>query len=475
MFFARLKRTALPLSVRLTFWHSLIFLGSALALLSLTYLLLRKRAQATERDNIEFRLYQYASEYQNSGLAAVRRLAALRKGRAQKAFFVRLATVDNETLFQRDPEDWAEFQLAQLSRLPLPAFGARDWHTLRSPGGAELLLAVQRLPDGGLLQLGKSDEELREVLAEFRRTSFFVILIALPLSFAGGAFLASRALRPVGQLIGAAQEIVETSRFDARVPTPGSGDELDALVQVFNKMLGRIDLLVRELRDSIDNVAHDLRTPLTRLRHIAQSVLTAQEEPSARPPCPCCEPSLEALAECVEETDRVSTLLNAIMDISEAEAGLVRLDVIPLSVAVVMQRTVDAYVELAEERGVLVRNQITRGLRVRADEIALGRAFANLIDNAIKYTPAGGVVTLEAQREEGRIRISFTDTGIGIPQEDLPRIWDRLFRSDRSRTERGLGLGLSFVRAIVEAHGGAVFAESGSAQGTVVSLTLPAA
>jgi methyl-accepting chemotaxis protein len=255
MFFARLKRAALPLSVRLTFWHSLIFLASALVLLSLTYVLLRKRAMATERDNIEFRLYQYASGYQNGGLESVRRLASLRKGRAQKAFFVRVADPQNQTRFQRDPEDWAEFPLHNLNQLPWPAFGARDWHTLRSPGGTEMLLAAERLPDGGLLQMGKSDEELRELLAEFRRTSLLVVLISLPLSFAGGAFLASRALRPVGQLTGAAQAIVETSRFDARVPAPGSGDELDALVHVFNKMLGRIAVLVRELRERAPEMA----------------------------------------------------------------------------------------------------------------------------------------------------------------------------------------------------------------------------
>jgi signal transduction histidine kinase len=475
MFFARLKRAALRLSVRLTFWHSLIFLGSALVLLSLTYLLLRKRAIATERDNIEFRLYQYAGEYQNGGLASVRRLASLRKGRAQKAFFVRLADAENRTLFQRDPEDWAEFHLRKLSKLPPPRVGVRGWHTLSSPAGTEMLLAVQRLPDGSLLQLGKADDELRDLLADFRRTSLYVVLISLPLSFAGGAFLASRALRPVGLLTGVAQAIVETSRFDARVPTPGSGDELDALVQVFNKMLGRIDVLVRELRDSIDNVAHDLRTPLTRLRHIAQGALTAQQEPNLPAACPRCEASLEALAECVEETDRVTTVLNTIMDISEAEAGLVKLSVVSLSVADVTRRTVEAYAEFAEEHGVTIKCQVATGLSVRADEIALGRVLANLLDNAIKYTPAGGLVTLQAQREAEQIRISFADTGVGIPEEDLPRIWERLFRSDRSRTERGLGLGLSFVQAIVEAHGGAVAAESRLDQGTRVSLTLPAA
>ena len=466
----RLKRATRPLSVRLTFWHSLILLVSALTLLVLTDVLLRKRAAATERDIIEFRLHQYASEYQRGGIAAVQELAARRKGRMQKALFLRIANAENKTLFQRDPDDWSEFHLERLDTLPIPPAGVRTWYTFGSNLRTELQLAVEQLRDGGVVQVGKSNEELLALMRDFRRSAIFVLLVALPLSFAGGSFLASRALRPVGQLTGAAQEIVATSRFDARVPAPGTGDELDALVRVFNEMLGRIDALVRELRDSIENVAHDLRTPLTRLRHIAQSAIEAsQAGPAAT------SPQCEALADCVEEADRVSTMLNTIMDIAEAEAGLVKLHPVALTVAVLVARVVESYSEFAEERGVSVVSQIEPALRIRADEIAISRVFANLLDNAIKYTPPQGRVTISARRNDGRVVICLDDTGAGIAPDDLPRIWERLFRSDRSRTERGLGLGLSFVRAIVQAHGGTAEAESEVRAGTTIRITLPAA
>jgi signal transduction histidine kinase len=452
--------------MRLTLWHSLLFLVSALALLATTYALLSNRAYANERDAIAFRLRQYESEYVNGGVAAIQRLAALRKGRAQKAFFVRVADAGNVAIFRREPEDWAEFSPAQLDGQPLPPEDGHEWLTLRSRNGTQLLLASQRLPDGGVLQVGKTSEQLDEVLAEYRRSALLVLLIFVPASFAGGAFLASRALRPVHHLTMAAQNIVTTGRFDARVPAPGSRDELDALVRVFNEMLERIDTLVRGMRDSLDNVAHDLRTPLTRLRIRAQSALAA-------PACNRCEPALEALAGCLEDSERVGAMLDTLMEIAETEAGLAKFDRKPVRLDEVVRNVVNAYVEFAEDRRVLVTTALPDSLVVPADPNALFRVFANLLDNAIKYTGPGGSVRIDARREPNGVRVFIQDTGAGISPEDLPRIWDRLFRSDRSRSERGLGLGLSFVRAIVHAHGGRVEISSELGVGTTVAVKLP--
>jgi signal transduction histidine kinase len=302
------------------------------------------------------------------------------------------------------------------------------------------------------------------VLAGFRTATLVTLLIFLPASIASGAFLAGRMLRPVQHLTTAAEQIIATASFEARVPSGETGDELDALVQVFNKMLSRIDRLVRGMRDSLDNVAHDLRTPMTRLRQKAQAAIEAEGD---------IETIRDALVGCVEEAERVMTLLNTLMDIAETESGVIEIQRRPVGVAGLVDSAVDSYAEVAEEKGVVVTTTVPPDLCVSGDAGSLRRVFVNLLDNAIKYTPAGGNIRIAAERRGESVAIHFTDTGCGISAEDLPRIWDRLFRADKSRSERGLGLGLSFVRAIVESHGGKATVTSNPGCGTTASIVLP--
>jgi signal transduction histidine kinase len=288
----------------------------------------------------------------------------------------------------------------------------------------------------------------------------------LLLGIIGGGILTFRAIRPIRSLIQTVRDILETGKMSKRVPVRGGRGEMDELVGLFNQMLDRNDSLIRAMRNSLDNVAHDLRTPMTRLRGMAELALQGSNNPDA---------CYEALGDCMEESERVLTMLNTLMDVAEAETGVMRLDMARVSVREVVRAVADLYEILADEKNISMDVNLPHELFINADRTRFQQVIANLVDNAVKYSGDRGRVLLSACEKEGDVLISVSDEGMGIPSEEIGRIWDRLYRGDRSRSRRGLGLGLSFVKAIVQAHDGEVVVESQSNKGSTFTIRLPVA
>jgi signal transduction histidine kinase len=448
-----LQRT---LGLRLSVWYVSVFVVGTLALVALTYALLASALAQRDHDIIRATVREYASRYELGGLLALRRAVELeeRTGNRER-LFVRVIGPGADALFARMPPGWSGYAQQELDD------PRRDSGLDRR---AVLEVASVQLYDGTILQVGKSNEIRLALLRKFQLIVGLVSIVALAIGVTGGLVLTRSTVQPIYDLIAVVRGIIRTGRTDTRVAARvQGGDAVDELSTLFNAMLDRINGLIAAMGQSLDNVAHDLRTPLARLRGIAERALESGDPAAAR----------DALESCLEESERILSMLNTLMDISEAETGVVQLKREPVGLRALLSEAVELYDDVADEKGVSVTLEPGEDVTIAAAPDRMRQVFANLLDNAIKYTPRGGQVRVIANRHHDTAVISVADTGVGIAPEHLPRIWDRLYRADPSRSERGLGLGLSLVKAYVEAHGGAVAASSEPGRGTTVTVRLP--
>ncbi|SFL17105.1 sensor histidine kinase [Methylorubrum salsuginis] len=328
------------------------------------------------------------------------------------------------------------------------------------------IMRVYTLAGGFRLLVGRDTEErdrLRDAIGNTFGSSLALVLV---LGVVGGWFVASRVLKRVDDMTETTRSIM-AGDLDGRLKVSGSGDELDRLALNLNLMLERIGELMRGMREVSDNIAHDLKTPLTRLRNRADEALRTAQTPD----------DLRAAIEgIVEDGDGLIRVFNALLTIARLEAGSAPDTTgIDFDAGEVAGEMAELYEALAEERGLHLGFTREPNLPLRGNRELVGQALANLIDNAIKYGAGGApAITVAARRDGDSVILQVADHGPGVPEAERARVLDRFVRLDAARTRPGFGLGLSLVNAVARLHGGSL-SLGDNAPGLIVTLTLPAA
>lgn len=457
-----LKRFTRTTAFRLILWYSSIFISSSILLFLLAYFLVSLTVRDQDRKMIQLKSNEYALMEQAEGIDALsREIHQEYSGNRLADLFVRLADPQNHTLILTIPH---RFRNRDFKILNNKKILTDTWLSLRNKKGRDSIeIRTRRLSDGYFLQVGKGSDEREDLLERFRGIFGLIMVSIVLIGLATGAFMAFRSLRPIRDLIHTVREI-ETGKMDARVPSSHTGDELDELIQLFNNMLERIKTLIGRMQEALDNVAHDLRTPVTRIRTGIEMTLQSDSDVSVL---------RETLMDCAEESEHIMTMLTTLMDISEAESGVMRLNIEEINIAALIRDIVELYQYVAEEKHIKISILAPEGLKAHVDGSRTRQVIANLLDNAIKYGKDGGIIEVNADIKDRELVISVKDDGEGIAPRDLPRIFDRLYRADKSRSRRGLGLGLSLVQAVVHAHKGRCEVQSTPGKGSCFTVFLP--
>jgi heavy metal sensor kinase len=465
MFLKKINSIRHTLAFRLTLWYAGIFmLTSCVAFLFFYFLITSVIRDRTDQDLLgEARTLSSILKVQ--GMKAVkRRIIFEAQAAGEKKIFFRLLSFSGQEFSSSNMSYWRDIGVGKAAVEQLISENRPVFNIVNLPERKHNIRVLYTIIGRDIiLQLGQSMENHTRFIEVFRK--IFVTTMASLFIFAAiiGWFMARRALAGVEAVTRTARQISEGS-LKQRVPVKKYQDEIDQLAITFNQMLDRIQTLVTGIREMSDNIAHDLKSPITRIRGISEVTLTTGAS----------DKDYETMAaSTIEECDRLLDMINTMLVISKTEAGVNKLDTQKMDIGAVVRDACELFRSPAEDKDLRLVCDAPGNFSISGDIRLIQRMIANLLDNAIKYTPAGGSIEMTVNIVNDAAAITVKDTGVGISEKDIPRIFERFYRCDPSRSEAGIGLGLSFARAVARAHGGDIKVASTPDQGSTFTVTFP--
>jgi signal transduction histidine kinase len=447
---------------RIVLVYVLLFALSVSALLYFTYWNTRRTLDAQTDQIIEAEITGLNEQYQRLGIRGLDESVMNRSLHAAQALYILADTqhrvlagnLDSWPYITTHPGNFVEFDYERrLNDIPDGRRARGKLFPLQTPAGDFYLLVAEDVHDRDLIQ------------RMFTTTLPWTVALILVFGLLGGALLSRNMLRRLDSINRTSGEII-AGNLTRRVPVSGAHDEFDLLAENLNRMLDRIERLMKGLREVTDSVAHDLRTPLNRLRQrLEQSQARLSLQGS----------DVSEIERAIVETDQLIATFNALLLIAETDAGTARGTMVPLDLASVAADVCELYEPLAEEKNVtltLARPFGASDTMIEGNRSLISQALANLVDNAIKYTPPGGQVTIRPGLNFQSVDICIADSGPGIPPEERPRVIERFVRLEASRHSPGTGLGLSLVAAVAHFHNAQLLLED-NAPGLRATLRFP--
>jgi heavy metal sensor kinase len=467
MRFAAMRKLPRSLSFRLTLWYGIIFSLSTGLAFFFFYVLITTNLRQQLDSRISDKIAEFEAIYNLQGIEEVKTAVRIESRAAgEKKVFFRLLYASGLAFSSSNMSYWREIGVNRKAVGQLAAGQERVFETLSIAGREDRVrIGYGIIGKRIVVQLGYAMESDTAFISIFKKMFLLSMAALILIAALVGWFMARRALSGVEAVTRTARRISE-SDLGRRVPITSRHEEIDRLAVTFNQMLDRIENLVSGIREMNDNIAHDLKSPVARIRGLAEISLSGQNQK---------DEELTLAGSTIEECDRLLDMINTMLVISQTEAGAGEMNPEPVNLAEVVRGAVELFTPLAEDKGLVLCCDVPEALPVNGDLKMLQRALANLVDNAIKYTPAPGRIDIQGliEKKSGEICIRVRDSGVGIESRDLPKIFNRFFRCDQSRTTGGSGLGLSLVRAVARAHGGEVTVESLLGMGSLFSFSIP--